>query len=138
MNERTRRGLLAAVGAASTAGLAGCTGLLLPGDDDGDAQTVDRTGEGSVSIAVGADGGVSFAPAAVRVDAGTTVVWEWTGVGGSHNVVDRGGAFDSGLAAAEGHTFEREFVTPGTYEYVCTPHQTRDMEGTIEVVEPDR
>lgn len=136
MNGRTRRELLAAVGAASVAGLAGCTGALLPGGDD--AETVDRTAEETVSVAVGADGGFSFAPAAVRVDVGATVVWEWTDVGGSHNVVDRGGAFDSGLAAAEGHTFEHRFTEPGTYEYVCTPHQTRDMEGVIEVVEPDR
>ncbi|WP_144799102.1 halocyanin domain-containing protein [Halorubrum depositum] len=140
MNGRTRRELLAAAGAASIAGLAGCTGALLPGGDGGDdgAETVDRTGEGAVSVAVGADGGFSFAPAAVRVDVGATVVWEWTGVGGSHNVVDRGGAFDSSLAAAEGHTFQHRFTEPGTYEYVCTPHQTRDMEGVIEVVEPDR
>jgi plastocyanin len=135
MNARTRRELLAAVGAASAAGLAGCTGVLLPGGDDGNAEPVDRTGEERVAVAVGADGGFSFSPAAVRVAVGTTVVWEWTGVGGSHNVVDRGGAFDSELAAAEGHTFEHEFATPGRYEYVCTPHQTRDMEGTVEVVE---
>jgi halocyanin-like protein len=135
MNARTRRELLAAAGAASIAGIAGCTGALLPGGDEGDPETVDRTGEERVSVAVGADGGFSFAPAAVRVDVGTTVVWEWTGVGGSHNVVDRGGAFESGLAAAEGHTFEHEFETTGAYEYVCTPHQTRDMEGTVEVVE---
>jgi plastocyanin len=135
MNARTRRRLLATVGAASIAGIAGCAGALRPGGDGGEAETVDRTGEETVAVAVGADGGFSFAPAAVRVDVGTTVVWEWTGVGGSHNVVDRGGAFESGLAAAEGHAFEHEFVTAGTYDYVCTPHQTRDMEGTVEVVE---
>ena len=135
MNARTRRQLLSVAGAASLAGIAGCAGVLIPGDDGGEAETVDRTGEETVAVAVGADGGFSFAPAAVRVDVGTTVVWEWTGVGGSHNVVDRGGAFESGLAAAEGHAFEHEFAEPGTYEYVCTPHQTRDMEGTVEVVQ---
>lgn len=135
MNARTRRQLLAAVGAASLTGTAGCTDVLLPGGDGGDAETVDRTGEDRVSVAVGADGGFSFAPAAVRVGVGTTVVWEWTGVGGSHNVVDRGGAFESDLAAAEGHAFEHEFGTAGTYDYVCTPHQTREMEGTVAVVE---
>jgi halocyanin-like protein len=136
MNARTRRELLAAAGAASTVGLAGCTGALLPGGDEGDEATVvDRTDADRVAVAVGADGGFSFAPAAVRIAVGATVVWEWTGLGGSHNVVDRGGAFDSGLAAEEGHTFEHEFAEPGTYEYVCTPHQTRDMEGTVEVVE---
>ena len=135
MNARTRRELLAAVGAVGASGLAGCTGTLLPGGDGNAPETVDATGEERVAVAVGAAGGFSFAPAALRIDVGTTVVWEWTGVGGSHNVIDRGGAFESGLAAAEGHTFEHEFSTPGTYEYVCTPHQTRDMEGTVEVVE---
>jgi len=85
------------------------------------------------SVAVGAAGGFSFAPAALRIDVGTTVVWEWTGVGGSHNVIDRGGAFESGLAAAEGHAFEHEFSTPGTYEYVCIPHESSEMTGTIVV-----
>ncbi|MFO8114933.1 MAG: halocyanin domain-containing protein [Halorubrum sp.] len=135
MNARTRRELLAAVGTASAVGLAGCTGMLLPGGDGDDAETVDRTGEETASVTVGADGGLAFAPAALRVDVGTTVVWEWTGVGGSHNVVDRDGAFESDLAAEEGFTFEHEFATPGTYEYVCTPHQTQGMAGTVEVVE---
>ena len=68
-----------------------------------------------MTAAVGADAGFAFAPASLIVDAGTTVVWEWTGAGGAHNVVEKGGAF----------------------EYVCTPHWTRGMEGTIEVVEGD-
>ena len=43
---------------------------------------VDRRGESPVTITVGAPGNggdFAFKPAAVRVDPGTTVVWEWTG-----------------------------------------------------------
>ncbi|MDZ5812581.1 halocyanin domain-containing protein [Halorubrum sp. AD140] len=135
MNVRTRRELLAAAGSVAAAGLSGCTGALLPGEEDEDAEPVDRTGEETVTVDVGADGGFAFAPAVVRVDPGTTVVWEWTGVGGSHDVVAGDGAFESDLVAEEGATFEHAFTEPGTYEYVCTPHQTRDMKGTVEVVE---
>ena len=139
MTDSSRRALLAA-GSATLAALAGCAGAVLPdgGDRENPAeQRVDRTGEATVSVAVGADGGFSFAPAHVRVDAGTTVVWEWTGYGGGHNVYAVDGSFESELVIEEGHTFEREFETPGTYEYVCTPHQTRGMRGSVEVVSPE-
>ena len=138
MTDSSRRALLAA-GSATLAALAGCAGAVLPdgGDRENPAeQRVDRTGEATVSVAVGADGGFSFAPAHVRVDAGTTVVWEWTGYGGGHNVYAVDGSFASDLVAGAGHTYERTFETPGTLEYICTPHQTRGMGGTVEVVHP--
>ena len=138
MTDSSRRALLAA-GSATLAALAGCAGAVLPDGGDGEnpaEQRVDRTGEATVSVAVGADGGFSFAPAHVRVDAGTTVVWEWTGYGGGHNVYAVDGSFASDLVAGAGHTFERTFETPGTLEYICTPHQTRGMGGTVEVVHP--
>jgi len=136
MTDRTRRGALAGAGAVAAAALAGCIGAVVPGgDEEGDPEPIDRTGEGRVTVAVGADAGFAFAPANLVVDAGTTVVWEWTGAGGVHNVIDRGGAFESELTSEGGHTFEHAFADPGVFEYVCTPHQTRGMEGTVEVVE---
>lgn len=140
MTDRTRRSLLAAVGAVSAAALAGCADVILPGGGDAggdgtDAEPSDRTGEDVVDVAVGGDDGLSFVPANVVVNAGTTVVWEWTGVGGTHDVVAKNGAFGSGLTGTEGHTFEHAFEDPGVYEYVCTPHQTRGMVGSVEVVE---
>ena len=136
MTDSSRRALLAA-GSATVAALAGCAGAVLPGGGDGEMpaeERVDRTGEATVTVAVGADGGFSFAPAHVRIDAGTTVSWEWTGYGGGHNVYAVDGSFASDLVAGAGHTFERTFETPGTVEYVCTPHQTRGMRGTVAVV----
>ncbi|RLM67820.1 halocyanin domain-containing protein [Halorubrum sp. Atlit-26R] len=136
MTDSSRRALLAA-GSATVAALAGCAGAVLPGGGDGEKpaeERVDRTGEATVTVAVGADGGFSFAPEHVRIDAGTTVVWEWTGDGGGHNVYAVDGSFASDIVAEAGHTFERAFEAPETVEYVCTPHQTRGMRGTVEVV----
>ncbi|ELZ53346.1 MULTISPECIES: halocyanin domain-containing protein [Halorubrum] len=142
MRDSSRRALLAAAGTASATALAGCAGALLPGSGGDAAESsaddpVDRTGESTVEVAVGADGGFSYAPAHVRIDAGTTVRWEWTGNGGGHNVYAVDGSFESALVAEEGHTYERAFDASGTYEYVCTPHQTRGMRGSVEVVSAD-
>ncbi|WP_435095016.1 halocyanin domain-containing protein [Halorubrum sp. N11] len=136
MTDRTRRGVLAGTGTLAAVALAGCVDAVVPGGDEAeDPEPTDQTGEETVTVAVGADAGFAFAPANLIVDAGTTVVWEWTGAGGAHNVIDRGGAFESGLTAEEGHTFEHAFDESGVFEYVCTPHQTHGMEGTIAVVE---
>lgn len=96
----------------------------------------DETGADEVTVEVGADGNggaFAFAPAAVRVDSGTTVVWEWTGEGGQHNVVDQDGAFESELVSEEGHAFEHTFEESGTYKYACNPHKSMGMKGAIVV-----
>ena len=141
MRDSSRRALLAAAGTAGATALAGCADAVLPGaggDDAGGSgdERVDRTGEETVAVDVGADDGFAYAPAHVRVDPGTTLVWEWTGKGGGHNVYAVDGSFESELVAEEGHTYERAFETPGTHEYVCTPHQTRGMRGSVKVVSP--
>ncbi|QAU12384.1 halocyanin domain-containing protein [Halorubrum sp. BOL3-1] len=139
MRDSSRRALLAAAGTAGATALAGCTDAVLPGSGSDAAgasagERADRTGGATVDVAVGADGGFSYAPANVRVDVGTTVRWVWTGKGGGHNVYAVDGSFESDLVAEEGHTFEREFEATGTHEYVCTPHQTRGMRGSVEAV----
>jgi len=58
-------------------------------------QTVDMTGSDSVTNEVGAGEGLAFGPAAVAVSSGTTVTWEWTGEGGSHNVSGSNGNFEA-------------------------------------------
>ncbi|WP_336136664.1 halocyanin domain-containing protein [Natronomonas amylolytica] len=95
--------------------------------------TVDRTGEREVTVMNGAGrGGKQFEPPAVRVDAGTTVVWEWTG-DGSHNVAAESGAFRSDIVQKSGFTFEYAFEERGIYEYVCEPHRTVGMKGAVVV-----
>jgi len=82
--------------AAGIPALAGCGGGGRPdayGDwfanvDNHDAE-VDRRARDRVTVAVGADDGFAFAPAAIRVDAGTTVTVRTPGGGGYGNPADR-------------------------------------------------
>ncbi|MHB9286055.1 halocyanin domain-containing protein [Halobacteriales archaeon Cl-PHB] len=140
-----RRTLLAVTG-GSLGLFAGCLGI---GGGGGDGATsygdwfdnvdnyegeVDRTGQDQVSVAVGAGDGFAFAPAAIRVDSGTTVRWEWTGDGGRHNVVERDEAFSSPYHQTASATFDHEFTDSGLYPYVCEPHEQLGMKGGVRVV----
>ena len=96
----------------------------------------DHTGESEVTVTVGAQGNggaFAFAPPAIRVDSGTTVVWEWTGDGGTHNVVAEDGSFESDLVGSPGHTFEHAFDSAGTFKYACSPHKRTGMKGAVVV-----
>jgi plastocyanin len=132
-----RRALLAAT-AGGVAALAGCGGGSEEyGDwfanvDNYDGEQ-DFTGQTQVTIAVGADDGFAFEPAAIRIDTGTTVVWEWTGMGGRHNVVERDDAFASEYYREEGQTFEHAFETTGLFPYYCEPHREMGMKGGVRV-----
>jgi len=101
-------------------------------------ETVDKRGQDEVTITVGAQGNggaFAFDPPAVRISRGTTIVWEWTGNGGSHNVVAENGAFESELVGDSGHTFEYTFEESGIVKYACTPHKTAGMKGAVVVSE---
>jgi len=80
--------------------------------------TVDMRDADEVTVNVGANDGLSFGPAAVAVSSGTTVVWEWTGQGGDHNVSATDGEFESDTAGEEGHTFEHTFEEAGTTRHL--------------------
>jgi serine/threonine-protein kinase len=148
MTDIDRRTFLMGAGAAAIAPLlAGCSGDGGNGGDGGgdvpqeidehlsdangyDGSLADHTGEGEVTVDVGAgDVGYAFSPAAVRIDSGTTVVWEWTGEGGTHNVVHQGGDFESDLYSDQGETFEHTFEESGNYRYYCNPHRDNGMKG---------
>ncbi len=97
---------------------------------------VDERGADEVTVAVGAPGNggaLAFGPAAVRVDPGATVVWEWTGEGGSHDVAAEDGAFASTATAEAGHTFERSFDAAAVHLYKCNPHEGLGMRGAVVV-----
>ncbi|MGZ0746313.1 halocyanin domain-containing protein [Haloparvum sp. AD34] len=104
---------------------------------DGYEGTVDYTGQDEVTVTVGAGDGLSFDPVAILVDPGTTVVWQWSGQGGQHNVVDQDGAFESELMGEEGHTFEHAFESEGTFKYFCNPHKAVGMKGVVAVGSTD-
>lgn len=105
-----------------------------------DGSIDDRTGEDEVVVDVGGGSdGLAFDPAALRIDAGATVRWEWTGEGGAHNVVsdeESASEFDSGDAVDDAdEVFEQSFDDDGIQLYVCTPHRSVGMLGAIDVVE---
>ncbi len=102
----------------------------------GPGSTQDMTGQSEVTIEVGADAndGLSFAPAAVQIDEGATVIWEWTGAGGAHNVEAESGAdFASEIVGEEGHTFEWTANTTGVVPYFCNPHKGQGMKGALAI-----
>lgn len=99
--------------------------------------TVDRSGQETVTVTVGAgEQGILFDPPAIQIDPGTTVVWEWTGEGGNHNVVEENGVFESELVGETGYTFEYTFTEDNEgeiFRYYCRPHQTLGMVGAVAV-----
>ncbi|MFB6236721.1 MAG: halocyanin domain-containing protein [Halopenitus sp.] len=96
-------------------------------------RTVDATGKDTVTVKVGAGNGFAFGPAAVQVSSGTTVVWEWTGTGGEHNVVAKDDSFSSPLQSEAGATFKHTFDETGIHKYFCNPHRTAGMKGAVVV-----
>lgn len=100
-------------------------------------ELADRTGSDEVTIEVGVEangGNWGYGPAAVRVDPGTTVTWEW--VAGSHDVAAEDGSFGSELTDESGHTFTHTFESEGVTKYACTPHRSMGMRGVVVVGEP--
>lgn len=96
-------------------------------------QTVDWTDRDEVTVLVGYEG-LSFDPAAIAIAAGTTVTWEWTGEGGSHNVVSQDdGPLESETTEEEGHTYSHTFEESGTFVYSCSPHEAAGMKGAVHV-----
>lgn len=138
----SRRRVLAGLGTAVAVGVAGCAG--------GGASA-----EGSYDVGMTA---VAFDPTEITVSVGETVVWANTSSRG-HTVTayDSGipddaeffasGGYDSTAAARDafgsslggliesGEEWSHTFEVPGTYEYVCIPHEASGMIGTITVEE---
>jgi halocyanin-like protein len=99
---------------------------------------VDARGQDSVTVEVGVEangGAYGFGPAAVHVDKGATVQWEWTGEGGGHNVksADSGPLDSGGAMSSAGVNYEHTFESDGIYNYVCVPHEGLGMKGSVVV-----
>lgn len=158
MVRTTRRRFLATTGIVTGLALAGCSAPTQPEAEDTPVDskqaqneevsfdgwfdnvenydgTVDRTGQSSVTVQVGAQGNggaFAFAPAAVAVDTGTTVTWKWTGDGGMHNVEANDGTFESDMVDQAGHVFEQSLES-GVHKYFCMPHEAMGMKGAVVV-----
>ena len=79
------------------------------------------------------DTSYAFSPAAIRIDTGKTVVWEWTGQGEVHNVVHENGDFESELLSEEAATVQHALEEAGNYRYYCNPHRANGMLGGVVV-----
>ncbi|MCO8243078.1 MULTISPECIES: halocyanin domain-containing protein [unclassified Haladaptatus] len=150
-----RRNLLRATGGMILTGvLAGCSGNGDgdTGNGDGDSENTsvdewlsstdnydsvtDMTGKDAVTVEVGPSGNeYVFEPAAIRIDPGTTVTWQWVG-SGHHNVVATDGGFKSGPPEKEA-TFEHTFDSAGKALYYCQPHKSMGMKGAVVVGSSD-
>ena len=100
---------------------------------------VDERGESTVTVSVGAPGNggaFAFEPAAVRVDPGTTVVWEWTGDGDAHSIAAADGSYEADLTDAAGSTFALRFDGVGVSRYACPSHASEAMRGAVVVGDP--
>ena len=91
----------------------------------------DHRGESEVTVEVGASGNggnLAFGPAGIWIDPGTTVIWEWTGEGGGHNVqtVDGPAELGSETVSEAGFTYEFTFTEEhtGITNFECVPHSS--------------
>ena len=142
------------LGASAAAGGAAASGAAAAQEDNasgGNQSGSSTTGSGNMTggnqssgdgggstktVEVGAGSGTSFGPEEVTIAPGDTVVWEWTGEGGAHNVVAEDGAFNSGSPEeGSGITFEHTFQETGGFPYYCEPHEAVGMVGTVVVQE---
>ncbi|MGH7579975.1 MAG: plastocyanin/azurin family copper-binding protein, partial [Gemmatimonadales bacterium] len=84
--------------------------LACGGDDDGGQGPGPNEPEGDVIVR-----NDNFAPAALQVEAGATVVWVWSSGGTVHNVTFDNDDVTSGSQGSG--TFDRTFAEPGAYPY---------------------
>ena len=77
-----------------------------------------------------------FSPDKVTLMEGDTIQFFWENQLLPHNAVERGGLFDSGEPERNvNYSYTFNVGENGTYEYVCEPHESVGMIGTI-IVEP--
>jgi len=153
----TRRTVLrGAAGLAGTAAAAGAAsaqeqpygGWFTDGAQGGatgnyGGSTVDARGEDAVTVTVGASangGSFGYGPAALRVDPGTEITFEWAS--NTHNVVvaeqpDGAGWEGHETVENEGFSFAATLETEGVYKYLCSPHIGLGMKGAIVVGDAD-
>ena len=102
---------------------------LFLGGCSGDPTTpADSTQNSSVRIVVADD---FFSPSARTVNAGESIVWEWTG-SNEHTVHFEKLNINSGSAKSSG-TFEATLTAQGSFTYYCQVHGQTEMSGTITV-----
>lgn len=140
--EVSRRTTLIAAG-TGIAAVAGCIGT----DDESDGNGSDGDGEGTTAdggdvdgtVRVGPEGEFRFDPETLEIDPGDTVEFVWESDG--HNVAVRSQPADAGWEGVadvqdDGYSHAHTFEIAGEYDYVCEPHESRGMAGTVLVGDP--
>jgi plastocyanin len=88
----------------------------------------------------------TFQPSRLSIHVGDTVEWKNAGTSIHHASTDTSSAvnpadiskpsnakpFDSGFLQP-GQSFSYTFTVPGTYRYICAPHETSGMSGEVTV-----
>lgn len=157
--EQTRRSYLEVVGTLGVAALAGCSrDRVSPSGTPRPTVATDATFDGYLSTTTNFDGDVAdargetrptvevgvagnggnraYAPAAIAVDPGTTVVWEWLVDGVAHDVRAKDGAFESAEVDQVGERYGVTFEGERVWKYECVPHSERGMRGVVVVGQP--
>lgn len=106
------------------------------GDSDGGDGQDHEDADAVVAVAPGGD--LVFEPETVEVSTGDTVVFEWEA--DFHNVLPTsqpsGASWEGEPEISDtGHTHEHTFEVAGEYKYVCEPHASQGMKGTVVVNE---
>ncbi len=91
------------------------------------------------------DSGMGFTPIDITINIGDTVYFYWINSSMEHNVVEtdsadsneyKQGGFRSGDVDTTVH-YNVTFEDPGAFFYVCEPHATMDMRGSVTVIDPN-
>jgi plastocyanin len=141
-----RRTVIGSLGSLALVGtLAGCS-------TDGGGDGGDGGDSGETTVAAGPGGNFVFEPESVTVSTGETVTWEFEspnhnlvawpdmhdevdipdGAEGFGSVPQDGDPFET---VPEGETFSHTFEETGEFTYVCVPHASSGMVGTVVVEE---
>ncbi|MEC7462265.1 MAG: plastocyanin/azurin family copper-binding protein [Candidatus Thermoplasmatota archaeon] len=85
---------------------------------------------------------VRFSPSEVTLNEGDTIRFFWSGELLPHNAVESNGLFDSGEPSRNvDYSYTFNVGENGTYEFVCEPHESVGMVGTVNVepliIEPE-
>jgi plastocyanin len=142
-----RLALMLALGAL---GVGGCGG-----DDDADdgsaresspPQQPSRAESGDRTAVVDMNDQLAFEPKQIELAAGQRVTWKNVGKVAHTVTADKSKVADPSLVSVpagtkewdsgfvgEGESFSRSFEKPGTYRYVCIPHEGAGMVGSVVV-----
>jgi plastocyanin len=132
-------------------GVAGCGG----DDDEASDGSGQRSPTGKEATSAESAGGaavvemndqLAFAPQRLEVAAGEKVTWKNLGKVAHTVTADKSKAADPSLVSipagtkewdsgfvGEGESFSRSFQEPGTYRYICIPHEGAGMVGSVVV-----